>query len=120
MCFDNWVAISIPIAPKQKSTIAAGDVQVASSTTTWMMKIFVMLPPFLRNMFFWQPLFRDPFRFKRMMGTVSVTSISMFGGGSMSWGIPIGIHPLLIAVGGIDFYEERIDIVNTFSLYWRL
>jgi pyruvate/2-oxoglutarate dehydrogenase complex dihydrolipoamide acyltransferase (E2) component len=66
-----------------------------------MMKIFVMLPPFLRNLFFWQPMFRSPFRFKRTMGTVSVTSLSMFGGGGMSWGIPIGIHPLLIAVGGI-------------------
>jgi pyruvate/2-oxoglutarate dehydrogenase complex dihydrolipoamide acyltransferase (E2) component len=46
--------------------------------------------------------FTIPFaRFKRTMGTVSVTAISLLGGGSMSWGIPIGIHPLLIAVGGI-------------------
>ncbi|WP_309734417.1 2-oxo acid dehydrogenase subunit E2 [Chamaesiphon sp. OTE_75_metabat_556] len=101
--------IHTEIRAAQKSTIAAGDVQVGSSTTAWMMNIFVMLPPFLRNLFFWQPLFRDPFRFKRTMGTVSVTSISMFGGGGMSWGIPIGIHPLLIAVGGIAKRPGVID-----------
>ena len=93
--------IHAEIRAAQKSTVASGDVQVGSSTAAWMMQIFVMLPQFLRNLFFWQPLFRDPFRFKRTMGTVSVTSISMFGGGGMSWGISIGIHPLLIAVGGI-------------------
>jgi pyruvate/2-oxoglutarate dehydrogenase complex dihydrolipoamide acyltransferase (E2) component len=89
------------IRAAQQSTVAPGEVQVGSSSAAWMMKLFVMLPQFLRNLFFWQPLFRDPFRFKRTMGTVSVTSISMFGGGGMSWGIPIGIHPLIIAVGGI-------------------
>jgi pyruvate/2-oxoglutarate dehydrogenase complex dihydrolipoamide acyltransferase (E2) component len=39
---------------------------------------------------------------KRMMGTVSVTAIGMVGHGGIGWGIPIGIHPLLIAVGGIS------------------
>jgi pyruvate/2-oxoglutarate dehydrogenase complex dihydrolipoamide acyltransferase (E2) component len=108
--------IHAEIRAAQKSTVASGEVQVGSSTAAWMMKIFVMLPQFLRNLFFWQPMFRNPFRFKRTMGTVSMTSISMFGGGGMSWGIPIGIHPLLIAVGGIakrpgvirDSPEERL------------
>ncbi len=101
--------IHTEIRAAQKSIVTAGEVQVGSSTAAWMMKIFVMLPSFLRNLLFWQPLFRDPFRFKRTMGTVSVTSISMFGGGGMSWGIPIGIHPLLIAVGGIAKRPGVID-----------
>jgi pyruvate/2-oxoglutarate dehydrogenase complex dihydrolipoamide acyltransferase (E2) component len=101
--------IHTEIRAAQKSTVASGDVQVGSSTAAWMMQIFVMLPQFLRNLFFWQPMFRNPFRFKRTMGTVSVTSISMFGGGGMSWGIPIGIHPLLIAVGGIAKRPGVID-----------
>ncbi len=87
--------IHAEIRAAQKSTVVTGDVQVGSSTAASMMKIFVMLPPLLRNLFFWQPMFRNPFRFKRTMGNVSVTSLSMFGGGGMSWGIPIGIHPLL-------------------------
>jgi pyruvate/2-oxoglutarate dehydrogenase complex dihydrolipoamide acyltransferase (E2) component len=101
--------IHAEIRAAQKSPLADGDVQVGSSTAAWMMKIFVMLPTFIRNLFFWQPLFQDPFRFKRTMGTVSVTAISMFGGGGMSWGIPIGIHPLLIAVGGIAKRPGVID-----------
>ena len=39
---------------------------------------------------------------KRMMGTVSVTAIGMVGHGGIGWGIPVGIHPLLVAVGGIS------------------
>ncbi len=35
------------------------------------------------------------------MGTVSVTALGMKGQGGMSWGIPIGIHPLIVAVGAI-------------------
>lgn len=93
--------IHAEIRAAQKSPVAAGMVQVGSNQAAWMMKIFTMLPQFLRNLFFWQPLFHDPFLLKRTIGTVSVTAIGMFGGGGMSWGIPIGIHPLLIAVGGI-------------------
>jgi pyruvate/2-oxoglutarate dehydrogenase complex dihydrolipoamide acyltransferase (E2) component len=101
--------IHAEIRAAQKSPVVDGDVQVGSSSTAWMMKLFVMLPQFLRNSFFWQPLFRNPFRFKRTMGSVSVTSISMFGGSGMSWGIPIGIHPLLVAVGGITKRPGVID-----------
>jgi pyruvate/2-oxoglutarate dehydrogenase complex dihydrolipoamide acyltransferase (E2) component len=93
--------IHAEIRAAQKSPVAADTVQVGSNQAAWMMKIFTMLPQFLRNLFFWQPLFHDPFLLKRTIGTVSVTAIGMFGGGGMSWGIPIGIHPLLIAVGGI-------------------
>jgi hypothetical protein len=93
--------IHAEIRAAQKSLVASGEVQVGSSRAAWMMKIFTIVPKFVRDWLFWQPVFRDPFLFKRMMGTVSVTSLSMFGGGGMSWGIPIGIHPLLVAVGGI-------------------
>jgi hypothetical protein len=46
---------------------------------------------------------------KPAMGTVSVTALGMMGGGGMSWGIPIGIHPLVVAVGGI---AQRAAIVS--------
>jgi 2-oxoacid dehydrogenases acyltransferase (catalytic domain) len=92
--------IHAEIRAAQKLPIEPGTVQLGSIQTAWMTKIFATLPRFLRNLLFWRPLFRDPFLLKRTMGTVSITSIGMFGGG-MSWGIPIGIHPLMIAVGGI-------------------
>lgn len=93
--------IHAEIRTAQKLPVGSGTVQIESPHAAWMMKIFMMLPQFFRNLFFWQRLFRNPFLVKRTMGTVSVTSLSLFGGGGMSWGIPIGIHPLLIAVGGI-------------------
>ena len=106
--------IHAEIRAAQISPVSAGTVQIESPQATWMMNIFTILPQFLRDLLFWQPLFRDPFRIKRMMGTVSVTAVGMFGGGGMSWGIPIGIHPLLIAVGGIakrpGVIDERITI----------
>jgi hypothetical protein len=66
-----------------------------------MTKIYTMLPQFVRDLFFWQPLFRNPFLVKRLIGTVSVTSLGMVGQDGMSWGIPIGIHPLIVAVGAL-------------------
>ncbi len=93
--------IHAEIRAAQKSPIETGTVQVGTTQTAWMTQIFTMLPQCLRNLFFWQPLFRNPFLLKRTMGTISVTAVSMFGGSGLSWGIPIGIHPLLIAVGGI-------------------
>jgi pyruvate/2-oxoglutarate dehydrogenase complex dihydrolipoamide acyltransferase (E2) component len=93
--------IHAEIRAAQASPVASGEVQVESPHPIWMTQIFALLPQFLRNLFFWQPLFRNPFLVKRRMGTVSVTNLGMFGGGGMSWGIPIGIHPLIITVGGI-------------------
>jgi pyruvate/2-oxoglutarate dehydrogenase complex dihydrolipoamide acyltransferase (E2) component len=106
--------IHAEIRTAQTSPVESGTVQLGSSQTAWLTQIFMLLPQFVRDLLFWQPLFRDPFRSKRMMGTVSVTAVGMFGGGGMSWGIPIGIHPLLIAVGGIakrsGVIDERIAI----------
>ncbi len=96
------------IRAAQRSSVE-GEVQIAADglrptaghRAAWMTKLFTILPRFLRNWLFWRPVWRNPFRFKRMMGTVSVTALGIVGQSGMSWGIPIGIHPLLIAVGGI-------------------
>ncbi len=66
-------------------------------------KLFFSLPQFLRKLIVYRRLVRDPFFAKRMMGTIVVTSVGMFGkgGSGSSWGIPVGIHPLVFALGGI-------------------
>jgi pyruvate/2-oxoglutarate dehydrogenase complex dihydrolipoamide acyltransferase (E2) component len=105
------------IRAAQKLPVISGEVQIgiasskASPTTraAWLTTIFMKLPKFVRDHLFWQPLFRDPFLVKRRMGTVSVTSLGMAGQSGMSWGIPIGIHPLLVAVGAI---AKRPGIVD--------
>lgn len=67
------------------------------------MRIFASLPFFVRKALYWNRLLRDPFRMKRTMGTVAVTSVGMFGkvGGGSNWGIPIEFHPLTVALGAI-------------------
>jgi pyruvate/2-oxoglutarate dehydrogenase complex dihydrolipoamide acyltransferase (E2) component len=93
--------IHAEIRAAQRSPVASGEVQVGSPRADWMTKIFTRLPRFVRDWIFWKPVFRDPFLFKRRMGTVSVTTLGIVGQSGMSWGIPIGVHPLMIAVGAI-------------------
>lgn len=68
---------------------------------------FVLLPAFIRR-FFLGMLFRNPHRLKDMNGTVSLTSVGMFGNGG-GWGIPVSNHTLQITLGGV---AERPAIVN--------
>ncbi|WP_404790126.1 2-oxo acid dehydrogenase subunit E2 [Altericista sp. CCNU0014] len=89
------------IRTAQQLPAIAGEVQLDSPRAAWLTGLFTMLPSFVRDFFFWQPLFRDPFQVKRRMGTVSVTALGMAGQTGMSWGIPIGIHPLIVAIGAI-------------------
>jgi pyruvate/2-oxoglutarate dehydrogenase complex dihydrolipoamide acyltransferase (E2) component len=93
-------AIHAEIRTAQRSPVTE-DVQIGSQRSAWMTKIFTKVPSFLRDWVFWQPVFHNPFLFKRMMGTVSVTALGIVGQSGMSWGIPIGVHPLIVAVGGI-------------------
>ena len=68
----------------------------------WLLRLAVAAPARLRDWLYWDRLLGDPFRVKRTMGTVMVTSVpltSKSGGGA--WGIPIGIHPLIVALGAI-------------------
>jgi pyruvate/2-oxoglutarate dehydrogenase complex dihydrolipoamide acyltransferase (E2) component len=106
-------AITSEIRDAQQRLLTPGDVQIGNGKApigmAWITKFSTMLPKFLRDWFFWQPLFRNPFRFKRLMGTVAVTALGMKGQNGMSWGIPIGIHPLIVAVGAI---AKRPGIVD--------
>jgi pyruvate/2-oxoglutarate dehydrogenase complex dihydrolipoamide acyltransferase (E2) component len=60
---------------------------------------FVLLPAFIRR-FFLKILFKNPQQLKEMNGTVSLTSVGMFGEGG-GWGIPVSNHTLQITLGGV-------------------
>jgi pyruvate/2-oxoglutarate dehydrogenase complex dihydrolipoamide acyltransferase (E2) component len=94
-------AIHAEIRAAQTAPVAEGEVQVEARRAEWKTRLFTMLPRTVRDLVLWRRLRRDPFLAKRLMGTVCVTSVGMMGGQGMSWGIPSGIHPLLVAVGGI-------------------
>jgi len=78
-----------------------GAVAIERSVSPRMQLLFFRLPAWLRDLVFWRWLFRDPFRIKRTMGTVVVTSVGMAAPGVRAWGIPSAVHPLAVAVGGI-------------------
>ena len=68
---------------------------------------FVLLPAFIRR-FILGILFKNPQLLKEMNGTVSLTSVGMFGSGG-GWGIPVSNHTLQITLGGIS---EKPVLIN--------
>jgi hypothetical protein len=78
-------------------------------------------PAWLRDRLFWDRLLGDPYRVKRTMGTVMVTSLPLTnksGGGA--WGIPAGIHPLVVALGAIGrrpgLVDDRVEPRDVLSM----
>jgi pyruvate/2-oxoglutarate dehydrogenase complex dihydrolipoamide acyltransferase (E2) component len=93
--------IHAEIRGAQRAPVTVGDVQVSAPHAARMIGLFTRLPRIARDLIVWRRLHRDPFLMKRMMGTVGVTAIGMMGRGGIGWGVPIGIHPVVVAVGGI-------------------
>jgi pyruvate/2-oxoglutarate dehydrogenase complex dihydrolipoamide acyltransferase (E2) component len=73
---------------------------------------FSFLPQFIR-LFIWRLLLSNPYRVKKMMGTVVVTSVGMIGKVN-GWLIPYSIHPVCFALGSIvkkpGVLNNNIDI----------
>ena len=90
-----------------------------SSRESKFIEWFVLLPGFVRRLFFWI-LFKNPQLIKEYYGTVLVTfSIGMFGTGS-GWGIPVPNHTLQLTLGGIakkpGIFEDRIEVREYLSV----
>lgn len=68
---------------------------------------FVLLPAFVRRLCL-RLLFRSPRWRREMNGTVSLTSVGMFGAGG-GWGIPVSNHTLQVTLGGVT---QRPALVN--------
>ena len=99
-------AIHEEIRAAQAKKLASGEVTIdlaEKMPSARMIRFSARMPFAIRKMVYWNRLLRDPFRMKRTMGTVSVTSMGMFGkvGSGSAWGIPLGFHPLILALGGI-------------------
>ncbi len=90
------------IRAAQGGNLAPGQVDLTGRTSLRLLRLFVRLPRPLRHALYWRRLMRNPFLFKKTMGTVAVTSIGSAGkGGGQGWAVPIGLHPLIVTVGGI-------------------
>jgi len=80
---------------------------LGSERTPQIMNVFRFLPSVLRRIGWWK-FKRDPFLKKRIMGTVDVTAVGMFGN-IEGWPITIGFHSLEFALGGISKKPKEVD-----------
>ncbi len=78
---------------KDTTVVLGGGLQQAGT------KLFYALPGPLRRMI-WKCFFLRPHTAQRLMGSVMVTSVGMFGR-TDGWFIPTTIHPLCFAVGSV-------------------
>lgn len=118
----SLVQISDEIQTAQSLRLAAGQQWLdpqGKAPAPWLWRLFFFLPRFLRLWLVWNPLLHNPYRAKRMTGTVMVTSVAMFGKSS-AWAIPAGIHPLLVALGGVarkpGIVEDRVEPRDLLSM----
>ena len=69
-------------------------------------------PKFIRNITYWR-FGRNPLLLKDFAGTISLTSVGMFGD-LIGWGIPIGVQPLMFSLGAVtkkpSVVEDKIEI----------
>lgn len=92
--------ISDEIRTAQTESLGAGEVQLGARRNARLARAFTLMPRFVRNLVVWRRMTRDPFLAKKMMGTVAVTSVGSIGKSSgYGWAIPIGIHPVVFALG---------------------
>ena len=87
----------LPLGPGEQILDAQGF-----APPPWLLPLAFRTPFRLRKWLYWDRLLSSPRRFKETMGTVVVTSVplvSRSGGGG--WGIPIAVHPLVVAIGAI-------------------
>lgn len=85
----------------QATEVDEGSASIARAPSARLQSIFFRLPAWLRDLLYWRWLLRSPKRIKKTMGTVVVTATGMATPGVLAWGIPAGLHPLAIGVGGI-------------------
>jgi pyruvate/2-oxoglutarate dehydrogenase complex dihydrolipoamide acyltransferase (E2) component len=89
----------------QTRPLAAGEQWLASDGRVpppRLMRLAFQAPFHLRKWLFWDRLLADPFRVKRTMGTVMVTSVPLTTrSGTRAWAVPVGIHPLSVALGAV-------------------
>jgi pyruvate/2-oxoglutarate dehydrogenase complex dihydrolipoamide acyltransferase (E2) component len=91
-------AQSLPLAPGEQWVAPDGLVPPPR-----LLRLAYAAPFLLRKWFYWDRLLGDPFRVKRTMGTVMLTSVSPTSrSGGRAWAIPIGIHPLIVALGAVS------------------
>jgi len=100
----------------REAQITPGASSIERSVSPRLQSLFFRAPAWVRDLLFWRWLVRSPWRVKRTMGTVVVTSVGMASPGILTWGIPLSLHPLAVGVGGITRREEGSRIAEILGL----
>lgn len=87
-------------AAQNQPVRSEGDYVPGEGRGALSMRLFCALPGFFRR-FVMNRMIRNPIALKRNMGTAVVTSLGMMGRFN-GWFRPVGIHPLIFAVGSIN------------------
>lgn len=87
------------IAAARKQPVGTGSVTIGGSRRRLGMRIYYVLPGFLRRAIL-KAWIRRPGRLYRTMGSVVITSASM-GARVRGWVIPRGLHPVVVAIGAV-------------------
>jgi len=82
---------------------------LSSDVSERKLKLLLLLPKFVRKIFFYNRIMRNPKLHKKLNSSVQVTTIGMFGAGMSGWGVNLGHHPINIVTGGISFKPRFID-----------
>ncbi len=89
------------------------DYVLGENQYKWAMKLYVLLPQFLRLIIWQRFILKNPFLMKKMSGTVVVTSVGMMGK-VRGWVIPVSLLPVCFALGSIvekpGVVKDRIEI----------
>lgn len=106
------------IRSAQEQPLAADDLVLKRPQHRVLYGLAFSLPAFVRRIF-WSRVIRDPFAMKRMMGTIAVTSVGMFGR-AQAWVVPISIFPLCFGLGTVakkpGVAHDRIEVREFLSL----
>ncbi len=109
------------IRAAQSQRLSPGEMLLGTRTNSLPFRLFCALPAYLRYLVVYRRLLVDPFFAKRTMGTVVVTSLGASSRGTGgAWFIPIGLHPLQVALGAIvkkpGVVDDRIKVREYLTL----
>jgi pyruvate/2-oxoglutarate dehydrogenase complex dihydrolipoamide acyltransferase (E2) component len=103
--------LSREIRNAQARPLAPGEQWLDGATPPpWLLRLGFAAPFHLRKWLYWDRMLGSPWRVKRTMGTVMVTSVPLTtrsGGGA--WAIPAGVHPLTVVLGAVGHRPASVE-----------
>jgi pyruvate/2-oxoglutarate dehydrogenase complex dihydrolipoamide acyltransferase (E2) component len=91
----------------QEKVINQGEQLTRDGTTPYAM-LYTLLPKFLRR-FIIRKMLKNPFKLKKIAGTVGITSMGMAMKGQTGWLVPFRDKTLNLAIGGIKDISKVIN-----------